>query len=90
MVEALSLALRNANIVTPFRIISQGSLVDGKRIAAIGKTDELAISVDTKDYDLDALTLAPGYIDPLYTDEVESGGADMSRCSRAQASRHFC
>ena len=86
----MAFALRNVEIVTPFRIIPNGSIViEGKKIVAIGKTSELDIPVGIKKYDLDRMVLTPGYIDLLVHGGGGYGFADMSMEAVEHISEHF-
>lgn len=86
----MTFALRNVDIVTPFRIIQKGSiLVEGKKIAAIGKTAEITIPSGAKTYDLDGMVLTPGYIDLLVHGGGGFGFADMSKEAVEHISHHF-
>jgi N-acetylglucosamine-6-phosphate deacetylase len=86
----MTFAIRNVDIVTPFRIIPNGSiLVEGKKIAAVGKTSEVAIPSGTKTFDLDGMVLTPGYIDLLVHGGGGFGFADMSIEAVEHISQHF-
>lgn len=86
----MTFAIRNVDIVTPFRIIPHGSvIVEGKKIAAIGKTSEVAVPKGMRTYDLDGMTLTPGYIDLLVHGGGGYGFADMSREAVENISEHF-
>ena len=86
----MTFAIRNVDIVTPFRIISRGALVvEGKKIAAIGKTAEINVPKGVRTYDLDGMILTPGYIDLLVHGGGGYGFADMSREAVEHISEHF-
>ena len=88
--RGMTLAIRNVDIVTPFRIIQRGSLlVEGKKIAAIGKPSEVAIPKGTKSYDFDGMMLTAGYIDLLVHGGGGYGFADMSKEAVENISQHF-
>lgn len=85
-----SFAIRNIDIVTPFRVIANGAiLIEGKKIAAIGKTSEVTIPKGTRTFDLDGMTLTPGFIDLLVHGGGGYGFADMSREAVEHISQHF-
>jgi N-acetylglucosamine-6-phosphate deacetylase len=76
----MTFAIRNVEIVTPFRIIPNASiLIEGKKITAVGKTSEVEIPVGTKTYDFDGMVLTPGFIDLLVHGGGGYGFADMSK-----------
>lgn len=86
----MTFAIRNIDIVTPFRIIEHGAiLVEGKKIAAIGKTAEVSIPQGTRTLDLDGMTLTPGFIDLLVHGGGGYGFADMSSEAVESISQHF-
>lgn len=83
-------AIRNVDIVTPFRVIPNGTIVvEGKKIAAIGKAAEVQIPEGTRTYDLDGMVLTPGYIDLLVHGGGGYGFADMSQEAVEHISQHF-
>ncbi len=72
----MNFAIKNVDIVTPFRIIEKGAvIVEGKKIAAIGRSSEVAIPASVKTYDFDGMMLTPGFIDLL----VHGGGGYGAR-----------
>jgi len=86
----MTFAIRNVDIVTPFRIIQQGTIiVEGKKIAGIGKTAEVAVPKGIRTYDLDGMILTPGYIDLLVHGGGGYGFTDMSREAVEHISQHF-
>lgn len=86
----MTFAIRNVDIVTPFRIIQKGLLfVEGKKIAAIGRMSEVDIPKGTKTYDFDGMMLTPGYIDLLVHGGGGYGFADMSKDAVENISQHF-
>ncbi|MEX1275166.1 MAG: N-acetylglucosamine-6-phosphate deacetylase [Bacteroidota bacterium] len=86
----MNFALKNITIVTPFRIIEQGALlVEGKKISAIGKVSEVDIPAKMKVYDLDGMTLTPGFIDLLVHGGGGYGFADISPEALDTISEHF-
>jgi len=86
----MTFAIRNVDIVTPFRIIQQGTIiVEGKKIAGIGKNAEVSVPKGMRTYDLDGLILTPGYIDLLVHGGGGYGFADMSMEAVEHISQHF-
>jgi N-acetylglucosamine-6-phosphate deacetylase len=86
----MTFAIRGLNIVTPFRIIPQGTVVvEGKKIVAIGKAAEVSIPTGIRVFELDGMTLTPGYIDLLVHGGAGYGFADMSREAVEHISEHF-
>ncbi|MBI3586618.1 MAG: N-acetylglucosamine-6-phosphate deacetylase [Ignavibacteriales bacterium] len=75
----MNFAIKNVEIVTPFRIIEKGSVViEGKKIAAIGRSSEVEIPATIRTYDFDGMMLTPGFIDLLVHGGGGYGFADMS------------
>jgi len=75
----MKLALKNPTIVTPFRIIEHGTLlVDGKKIAAVGRGKDVAIPTGFKVLTFDDAIMSPGFIDVLVHGGGGYGFADMS------------
>ncbi|MBI3578140.1 MAG: N-acetylglucosamine-6-phosphate deacetylase [Ignavibacteriales bacterium] len=75
----MNFAIKNVDIVTPFRIIEKGSvIIEGKKIAAIGRSSEVPIPAAVKTYDFDGMMLTPGFIDLLVHGGGGYGFADMS------------
>lgn len=86
----MTFAIRNVEIVTPFRIISHGTIiVEGKKIAGIGKAAEVSVPKGMRTYDLDGMILTPGYIDLLVHGGGGYGFADMSLEAVEHISQHF-
>jgi len=87
----MSLILRNAHIVTPFRIINHSSLViEQNRISAIG--DESVRKIDnSRDtvLDLEGLYVVPGFVDLLVHGGAGYGFTDDSPEALDQLSRYF-
>jgi N-acetylglucosamine-6-phosphate deacetylase len=76
----MNLAFKNADIITPFRVIKSGSLVvEGKRISAIGEAKEVPIPAGIRVIDLDGMMVTPGFIDLLVHGGGGYGFADMDR-----------
>ncbi len=75
----MNYALRNIKIVTPFRIVENGTIVvTGKQISNMGKVSDVIISQDIPVYDLDGMTVTPGFIDLLVHGGGGKGFADDS------------
>jgi len=86
----VSFAISGVDIVTPFRIIRQSSiLVEGKKISAIGSPAEVKIPKGTKTYDYHGMMLTPGYIDLLVHGGGGHGFADMSKEAVESISEFF-
>lgn len=67
----MDLAFLHARIVTPFRIIEDGTLItEGSTIAAIGESAEIPVPSSARRIDLGGRWLTPGFIDLL----VHGGG----------------
>jgi N-acetylglucosamine-6-phosphate deacetylase len=72
-------ALKNIKIVTPFRIVEDGTIViTGKQISNMGKVSDVSISLDTTVFDLSGMTVTPGFIDLLVHGGGGKGFADDS------------
>ncbi len=72
-----SYAIRNAKIVTPFRIVDPGSIiVSEKRIANMGKNADVALPAGIPVYDLQGMTVVPGFVDLLVHGGNGAGFAD--------------
>lgn len=75
----MNYALKNIKIVTPFRIVENGTIVvTGKQISNMGKVSDVVISQDIPVYDLDGMTVTPGFIDLLVHGGGGKGFADDS------------
>jgi N-acetylglucosamine-6-phosphate deacetylase len=60
------IVLRNVNSITPFRIIeNSGIIIEGKKIAEIGKLEDLSFDPDEEYefFDFDGMYAVPGFID---------------------------
>ncbi len=69
--ENIKLALVGGKIITPFRIIENGTiLIEGKRIAEIGKYNNVDIPDNTEIIDVSGRIICPGFVDLL----VHGGG----------------
>jgi N-acetylglucosamine-6-phosphate deacetylase len=72
-------ALKNVKIITPFRIVDNGTIViNGKQISNMGRVSDVAIDSETKVYDLKGMTVTPGFIDLLVHGGGGKGFADDS------------
>lgn len=75
----MNYALKNVKIVTPFRIVENGTIViTGKQISNMGKVSDVNISTDIPVYDLSGMTVTPGFIDLLVHGGGGKGFADDS------------
>ncbi|MGB2867320.1 MAG: N-acetylglucosamine-6-phosphate deacetylase [Bacteroidota bacterium] len=75
----MSFAIKNIDIITPFRILEKGTVViDGKKISSIGGPKEIEIPKTMKVYDGEGMMLTPGFIDLLVHGGGGYGFADMS------------
>lgn len=75
----MKFALKNVKIITPFRIVDNGTIViNGKQIANMGRVSDVAIDSETKVYDLKGMTVTPGFIDLLVHGGGGKGFADDS------------
>ncbi len=75
----MNYALKNVKIVTPFRIVENGTIViTGKQISNMGKVSDVNISTDIPVYDLGGMTVTPGFIDLLVHGGGGKGFADDS------------
>lgn len=75
----MTLALTHARIVTPFRIIENGTLlVDGRQISGIGPESEVRVPSGATVYDCSGMIVTPGFIDLLVHGGGGWGFADMS------------
>ena len=58
------LVIENGTVYTPVRVISDGAvLVDGRRIQAVGKRDELAVPTGAQRLDARGGSIVPGFVD---------------------------
>ena len=72
-------ALKNIKIVTPFRIVNNGTIViTDKKITNMGKVGDVNLSSDIPVYDLNGKTVTPGFIDLLVHGGGGKGFADDS------------
>jgi len=86
----MSYAVRNVKIVTPFRIIENGSVVvSGKKISALGGVEDVNIPSSMKSYDMNGMILTPGFIDVLVHGGGGAGFADDDEESIGTVSDFF-
>jgi N-acetylglucosamine-6-phosphate deacetylase len=75
----MTYALKNIKIITPFRIVENGIIVvTNKQISNMGKVSDVHISPGTTVYDLNGMTVTPGFIDLLVHGGGGKGFADDS------------
>jgi N-acetylglucosamine-6-phosphate deacetylase len=75
----MNFAIRDIDIVTPFRIIRGGTVVvEGKKIAKIGSSSEISIPSKFRVFKGEEMILTPGFIDLLVHGGGGYGFADMS------------
>lgn len=86
----MSYAVRDVKIVTPFRIIENGSvIVTGKKISALGSVQDVKIPSSMKTYDMNGMVLTPGFIDVLVHGGGGAGFADDNEESIGTVSDFF-
>ena len=86
----MTLAFRNAEIITPFRVIERGTLVvQGRMISAVGTSDDVGVPPRARVVDCENMMLAPGFVDVLVHGGGGYGFADMSMEAVEQISEHF-
>lgn len=86
----MSYAVRNVKIVTPFRIIENGSVVvTGKKISALGGVEDVNIPSSMKSFDMNGMVLTPGFIDVLVHGGGGAGFADDNEESIGTVSDFF-
>ncbi len=86
----MKLALKDLTIVTPFRTIEHGTvLVDGKKIAAVGRSRDVAIPAGFKTLTFGEGMITPGFIDLLVHGGGGYGFADMSMEAVEHISQYF-
>jgi len=75
----MSFAIRNVQIITPFRVVEEGTLIiEGRKISAIGSSRDTPVPAGMKVYEFDGMMLTPGFIDLLVHGGGGYGFADMS------------
>ncbi len=83
-------AIKNADIVTPFRIIENGVIVvEGSKIIAIGAPDEVDVPAGARIFDCEGMMLTPGFVDVLVHGGGGYGFADMSQEAVEKISQFF-
>ncbi len=83
----MKLAIRNAKIITPIRVIPRGAvLVDGSRIAAVSEENDLPGGGADKVIDAQGLYLSPGFIDI----HVHGGAGEDATESDAEGIVRMC
>ncbi len=84
------IAIRGVNIVTPFRIVEQGTiLIDGKRIHAVGHQDDVRIPQGSTTFDLKDCIATPGFVDVLVHGGGGAGFSDVDEDAISTASSFF-
>lgn len=64
-------AIKNVKLITPFRCVEPGAvIISDKKISAMGKVSDISFPSNIPVYDLNGLTLTPGFVDLL----VHGGG----------------
>ncbi len=70
-------AIKNAKIITPFRIIEQGTIIiDNKKISGLGKHHDVHVPAKIPYYDAHGMMITPGFIDLLVHGGGGAGFAD--------------
>ncbi len=83
-------ALKNIQIITPFRIIDNGILiVEDKMIIELGRCGECVLPPGIEVYDLTGLRVAPGFIDLLVHGGAGYGFADPDQAAIGTISNYF-
>jgi N-acetylglucosamine-6-phosphate deacetylase len=73
----MSLALINAKIITPFRIIREGSLlIEGDKIIELGQMDDVSLPPDAEIIDCRGRSVCPGFVDLLVHGALGHGFSD--------------
>jgi N-acetylglucosamine-6-phosphate deacetylase len=86
----MKLALTGGQIVTPFRIIRDGTiLIDNGKIAGLGKTRDIEFSPDFKVIDIQNKIVCPGFADLLVHGGAGHGFADDNDESIEKISSYF-
>ncbi len=75
----MNFAIKEIDIVTPFRLIEAGSIVvEGKKIVAIGDRKDVHIPEKYRVFEGEGMILTPGFVDLLVHGGAGYGFADMS------------
>ncbi|MBM4167706.1 MAG: N-acetylglucosamine-6-phosphate deacetylase [Ignavibacteria bacterium] len=86
----MNLVITNAEIVTPFRILSRGTIVvEGKKIAEIGGVKDVKTPKGCTVIDAEGMILTPGFVDLLVHGGGGHGFADMSSEAVENISKFF-
>jgi len=86
----MNLAITNADVITPFRILTRGKvIIERGRIAAIGNAKDIKTPHGCKVIDADGMILTPGFVDLLVHGGGGHGFADMSVEAVENISRFF-
>ena len=88
--ENRKFALVGGNIITPFRIIENGTiLIEGKRISEIGKSGDVDIPDNIEIIDVSGRLIVPGFVDLLVHGGGGFGFADENDSSIEKVARYF-
>ena len=88
--ENRKFALVGGNIITPFRIIENGTiLIEGKRISEIGKSGDVDIPDNIEIIDVSGRLIVPGFVDLLVHGGGGFGFADENNSSIEKVARYF-
>ncbi len=86
----MKIALTGGRIITPFRIIEEGTiLIDNGKIAGLGKTSEIKIAQGVNVIDVQGKTVCPGFADLLVHGGAGHGFADDNGQSIEKISSYF-
>lgn len=86
----MNYAFTNLKVITPFRVIENGSVVvSGKKIASLGSAGDVKIPVGVRAIDMRGMMLTPGFIDLLVHGGGGYGFADESEDSIQKISEFF-
>ena len=86
----MKLALIGGDIVTPFRLIKNGTvLIDNQKIYRIGKAQDINLPDDCEAIDVSGRIIAPGFVDLLVHGGGGSGFADENDHSIEKVSKYF-
>jgi N-acetylglucosamine-6-phosphate deacetylase len=88
--EKMNLALLGGKIITPFRVLNDGVIIieDGK-ISGFGKSSQMKVPKNCKEYDISGLTVCPGFADLLNHGGGGYGFADDSEESIGKISQYL-
>lgn len=86
----MSIALVGGTIVTPFRIVQNGSIViQNGKIIELGKTKDVNIPDNSEVIDVSGRMVCPGFVDLLVHGGAGHGFADDNHNSIAEVSNYF-